>query len=61
MIRLTKISRAKENIKSSGGNIKQEYELFKGFAAELPDDHVSTLSSHPEVEHVEKDQEVSIQ
>ena len=30
-------------------------------SAELPHDHVTTLSAHPEIDGIEKDQEVKIQ
>ena len=31
------------------------------FSAELPDDHISTLDSHPQVERVERDQVMTTQ
>jgi hypothetical protein len=51
----------KDNITSSGGSIKSDFELVKGFTAEVPDGMVGTLSSHDLIENVEEDANVSTQ
>jgi hypothetical protein len=44
-----------------GGKITHRYEAaLLGFSAEMPDVSVSTLNSHPHVDYVEPDGEVSI-
>uniref|UniRef100_A0A060TDJ9 ARAD1D48334p n=1 Tax=Blastobotrys adeninivorans TaxID=409370 RepID=A0A060TDJ9_BLAAD len=50
-----------EGIKAAGGKVTHEYTLFKGFAAYLPQGHLTTLSTHPAVDEVENDQQVHTQ
>ncbi|KAH1664358.1 hypothetical protein KXV51_009640 [Aspergillus fumigatus] len=54
-------SRVKDNITSSGGSIKPDFELVKGFTAEVPDGMVGVLSNHDFIENVEEDANVSTQ
>lgn len=54
------VSQIKSGVTSAGGTINHEYTLIPGFSCSLPDDHVSTLSTHPHIATVEADQEVSI-
>jgi len=51
----------KDDIVAQGGKIGHDYTLINGFSAELPDDHVSTLESHPHVENMEPDSEMKTQ
>lgn len=51
----------KNQIKSAGGEITQEYSLIKGFAAKLPEVAASLVEKNPQVLLFEPDQEVSIQ
>ncbi|KAL4792449.1 hypothetical protein BDW69DRAFT_160126 [Aspergillus filifer] len=56
------IKAVKDGAVSNGGTITHEYKLIKAFAVALPE--VSTLDfahQHPEVEHVEQDQEMKTQ
>lgn len=53
--------KAIDQVKSAGGKIVHEHTLFKGFTASLPSDHVTALSAHPELDGIEKDQEVHTQ
>ncbi|PKX97245.1 uncharacterized protein P174DRAFT_418221 [Aspergillus novofumigatus IBT 16806] len=55
------IKQVKDKITSSGGSIKSDFELVKGFTAEVPDGMVGTLSSHDLIENVEEDANVSTQ
>ncbi|GFF51324.1 protease B inhibitors 2 and 1 [Aspergillus udagawae] len=55
------IKQVKDNITSSGGSIKSDFELVKGFTAEVPDGMVGVLSSDDLIENVEEDANVSIQ
>lgn len=51
----------KQSIIESGGKITTEYELIKGFVAELPVTHdVQSLAANAHVLNVEPDQEVHI-
>jgi len=54
------LAKAKENAKSSGGEIKHEFTLIKGFTVEFPDDKVGTLQTNDHI-HVEQDGEVTTQ
>ncbi|EEQ92449.1 hypothetical protein RJZ56_002968 [Blastomyces dermatitidis] len=51
------LERAKEEARKSGGTIKHEYTLIKGFTVEYPDDHIKVLESTEHL-HVEQDGEV---
>ncbi|GFF25885.1 protease B inhibitors 2 and 1 [Aspergillus udagawae] len=53
--------RVKDNITSSGGSIKSDFQLVKGFTAEVPDGMVGVLSNDDLIENVEEDANVSIQ
>lgn len=48
-------------VTNSVGKVTHEYTLFKGFAAYLPQGHLTTLSTHPAVDEVENDQQVHTQ
>jgi len=54
------LTKAKENAKSSGGEIKHEFSLIKGFTVEFPDDKVGILQTNDHI-HVEQDGEVTTQ
>ncbi|ODQ80631.1 hypothetical protein BABINDRAFT_160884 [Babjeviella inositovora NRRL Y-12698] len=51
----------KDQVTSAGGEITNEYSLIKGFSANLPEDHASTLETHEHVNSIEADGEVKIQ
>ncbi|KKZ64145.1 hypothetical protein EMCG_01492 [[Emmonsia] crescens] len=53
-------TRAKEEARKSGGTIKHEYTLIKGFIVEYPDDHIEVLETTKHL-HVEQDGEVHTQ
>ncbi|CAO3574672.1 unnamed protein product [Mortierella alpina] len=56
------ITKAIEDVKSQGGKVTHRYDSsLLGFSAELPTNVYSTLESHPQVDYVEPDGEVSIQ
>ncbi|RHZ47719.1 uncharacterized protein CDV56_102357 [Aspergillus thermomutatus] len=55
------IKQVKDNITSSGGSIKSDFELVKGFTAEVPDGTLGTLSNHDLIENVEEDANVTTQ
>ncbi|EEP81640.1 predicted protein [Uncinocarpus reesii 1704] len=48
------LEKAKEEAKKTGGTIRHEYKLIKGFTVEYPDDHVHVLQSTSSV-NVEQD------
>ncbi|EGD88693.2 hypothetical protein H112_03615 [Trichophyton rubrum D6] len=50
------ISRAKESAKKTGGTIRHEYKLIRGFTVEYPNDHNldDVLKSNDHI-HVEQD------
>ncbi|KAK6512885.1 hypothetical protein TWF506_009048 [Arthrobotrys conoides] len=50
-----------DHITDLGGKVTHNYSLIHAFAAEIPDDHVSTFGEHPLIQTVEKDQEVRTQ
>jgi len=54
------LTKAKKNAKSSGGVIKHEFTLIKGFTVEFPDDKVGILQTNDHI-HVEQDGEVKTQ
>ncbi|PGH06521.1 hypothetical protein GX51_02345 [Blastomyces parvus] len=54
------LEKAKEEARRSGGTIKHEYTLIKGFTVEYPDDHIKVLESTEHL-HVEQDGEVRTQ
>jgi len=54
------LTKAKEHAKSSGGEIKHEFTLIKGFTVEFPDDKVGVLETNEHI-HVERDGEVKTQ
>ncbi|KAL2797046.1 hypothetical protein BJX66DRAFT_298657 [Aspergillus keveii] len=54
------LDKAKDDAVKSGGTIKHEYTLIKGFTVEYPDDSVGTLEANEHI-HVEQDGEVRIQ
>jgi len=54
------LAKAKENAKSSGGEIKHEFTLIKGFTVEFPNDKVGILQTNDHI-HVEQDGEVKTQ
>ncbi|KXS13186.1 hypothetical protein M427DRAFT_58901 [Gonapodya prolifera JEL478] len=57
----TEIDKVKDDIKKQGATIGHEYTTtFQGFAVTLPTTLVSTLESHPHIDYVEADQEMSI-
>jgi len=56
----SKLEDAKKKITEAGGKILHEFKLVKGFTAQVPDDHVSTLSADESLT-VEKDGQVSTQ
>ncbi|KAI1918552.1 hypothetical protein LOZ58_002460 [Ophidiomyces ophidiicola] len=39
------LEKAKEEARKTGGTIRHEYKLIKGFTVEYPDDHVHVLQS----------------
>ncbi|KAK6343421.1 hypothetical protein TWF730_011010 [Orbilia blumenaviensis] len=51
----------KEHVEQSGGKITHDYTLIHAFAAEFPDDAVTTFQDHPKVEAWERDQVVTTQ
>ncbi|KAF9561466.1 hypothetical protein EC968_005754 [Mortierella alpina] len=52
----SEIENAINDVKSQGGTITHRYEsALLGFAAELPDSSVQTLTVHPHVSYVEPD------
>ncbi|KAK2742770.1 hypothetical protein FQN55_007713 [Onygenales sp. PD_40] len=51
------LEKAKQEARNSGGTIKHEYTLIKGFTVEYPDDHVKVLQTTEHL-HVEQDGEV---
>ncbi|GIK00132.1 hypothetical protein Aspvir_004150 [Aspergillus viridinutans] len=55
------IKQVKDSITSSGGSIKSDFELVKGFTAEVPEGMVGVLSNHDFIENVEEDANVSTQ
>ncbi|KAG0378610.1 hypothetical protein BGX24_003327 [Mortierella sp. AD032] len=55
------IEKAVKDVESKGGKITHRYDAaLLGFSAEMPDVSVSSLNSHPHVDYVEPDGEVSI-
>ncbi|KAG0277523.1 hypothetical protein BGZ95_005789 [Linnemannia exigua] len=55
------IEAAVKDVESKGGKITHRYDAaLLGFSAEMPDVSVSSLNSHPHVDYVEPDGEVSI-
>ncbi|WEW57264.1 hypothetical protein PRK78_002729 [Emydomyces testavorans] len=48
------LDKAKEEARKTGGTIRHEYKLIKGFTVEYPDDHVHVLQSTTYV-NVEQD------
>ncbi|KAI9293094.1 protease propeptide/inhibitor [Neoconidiobolus thromboides FSU 785] len=51
-----------KDIESRGGKITHKYDtVLKGFAASVPDDHLSTLQSHEHVDNIESDGPVTTQ
>ncbi|KAF9906703.1 hypothetical protein EC991_000365 [Linnemannia zychae] len=55
------IDAAVKDVESQGGKITHRYDAaLLGFSAEMPDVSVSSLNSHPHVDYVEADGEVSI-
>lgn len=52
---------AVSKFEGQGGKISHHHTLFKGFSGALPTDKVTTLDSLPNVEGIEKDQEVHVQ
>ncbi|KAL3461586.1 hypothetical protein BJX64DRAFT_260493 [Aspergillus heterothallicus] len=54
------LTKAKEEAQNSGGIIRHEYTLIKGFTVEYPEDSVGTLQANEHI-HVEQDGEVQIQ
>ncbi|KAF9956494.1 hypothetical protein BGZ70_009855 [Mortierella alpina] len=56
----SEIANAASEIESQGGKITHRYETaLLGFAAEMPDSAVQTMSVHPHVSYVEADGQVS--
>ncbi|KAF9113076.1 hypothetical protein BGX27_002281 [Mortierella sp. AM989] len=54
------IKAAEDDILSSGGKITQRYtSALLGFAAEVPDNHVQSLTANKKVDYVEADGEVT--
>lgn len=51
----------KDQIRSIGGDIKQEFNLIKGFSADLPDNGPRLLENNPYIEFIEPDQMFTIQ
>ncbi|KAI1318383.1 hypothetical protein EDD11_006721 [Mortierella claussenii] len=57
----SEIDTAVKDIEANGGHITQRYaSALLGFAAEVPDVGIQTLSVHPHVDYIEPDGEVSI-
>ncbi|KAG0316591.1 hypothetical protein BGZ99_006811 [Dissophora globulifera] len=57
----SEIENAIRDVKSQGGTITQRYtSALLGFAANVPDVGVQSLTAHPHVDYVEPDGEVSI-
>ncbi|EEH05894.1 hypothetical protein HCEG_08836 [Histoplasma capsulatum var. duboisii H88] len=54
------LEKAKEEARKSGGTIKHEYTLIKGFTVEYPDDHIQVLETTEHL-HVEQDGDVRTQ
>ncbi|KAF8933100.1 hypothetical protein BGZ47_011024 [Haplosporangium gracile] len=55
------IEAAVKDVESKGGKITHRYDAaLLGFSAEMPDVSVSSLNSHPHVNYIEPDGEVSI-
>ena len=54
------LNKAKSKAKDSGGEIKHEFTLIKGFTVEFPDDKVGVLQTNEHI-HVEQDGEVKTQ
>ncbi|ORX91527.1 hypothetical protein K493DRAFT_227758 [Basidiobolus meristosporus CBS 931.73] len=54
------IDKAASEVESQGGSIKHRYDsgIF-GFAASIPDDHLSALNVSEHVKHIEADGEVT--
>lgn len=52
-----------KDIESKGGKLVKHFagDVIKGFSAEIPSDHVSTLEQHPAVQFVEPDSEIKTQ
>ncbi|KAF9945324.1 hypothetical protein BGZ70_003890, partial [Mortierella alpina] len=56
------IEQAAKNVESQGGKVTHRYSAaLLGFTAELPENTFTTMSTHPQVDYVEADGEVSIQ
>ncbi|KAI1314760.1 hypothetical protein EDD11_001729 [Mortierella claussenii] len=54
------ITKAENNILAQGGKVTQRYSAaLLGFAAEVPDNSFQSLVSHPQVDYVEPDGEVT--
>lgn len=54
------LTKAKEDAKSQGGEIKHEFTLIKGFTVDFPADRTHTLETNEHI-HVEQDGEVKTQ
>ncbi|KAI4243206.1 MAG: hypothetical protein L6R40_003574 [Gallowayella cf. fulva] len=54
------LSKAKDEAKNQGGEIKHEFTLIKGFTVEFPSDRVTTLETNEHI-HVEQDGQVKTQ
>ncbi|KAL8807205.1 MAG: hypothetical protein Q9182_000887 [Xanthomendoza sp. 2 TL-2023] len=54
------LSKAKDDAKNQGGEVKHEFTLIKGFTVEFPHDHVTTLETNEHI-HVEQDAQVKTQ
>lgn len=55
------VQKVKDEVVASGGSIQHEYTLFPGFSAKLPEVHALSLQTHPHIDGIEEDKEVSIQ
>ncbi|KAL8750996.1 MAG: hypothetical protein Q9199_006714 [Rusavskia elegans] len=54
------LSKAKDDAKNQGGEIKHEFTLIKGFTVEFPADRATTLETNEHI-HVEQDGAVKTQ
>ncbi|KAI5851052.1 hypothetical protein BZA05DRAFT_399609 [Tricharina praecox] len=50
-----------EEAKAAGGKITHNYTLIPAFAVEFPEGHVQTFDNNPDVQTVERDNEVRTQ
>jgi hypothetical protein len=54
------IENAVQSVAAAGGNVTQHFtDSFLGFAASIPDDHLSILNTHEHVDVIEADGEVT--